>query len=230
VKLTHSSTPIAEARALFGPFLLTPEDVGRLLSVTEDQLAGDPSALAGVPYSKDALEAGRARGDFLVFRTDSDGSAPLTLLRMLQRFPETVQPQLLKGVGYQLKDEWTVAQEPFAANATCRPGWRLVHGSPVASTCNLNYEQQEVALGRYAQSIGLAGSLSRRSAIETAYDTILLKRAHGEHLLEHAWDWSETPTQDGGFVTVGGFGADGLRIVGYSRAVRFGTLGICPQY
>jgi hypothetical protein len=61
------------------------------------------------------------------------------------------------------------------------------------------------------------------------YDTILLHRAHGTRLLEHAWDWSSTPTQDGGFMTAGEFAPDGLKIVGYSRAVRFGTLGVCPQ-
>jgi len=126
-----------------------------------------------------------------------------------------------------LKDEWTVDGEPFASSATCRPGWRLVHGAPVSSTCNLNYEQQEAALSRYAASIG--ASLTRRSAIEAVYDTILSRRVHGTRLLARTWDWSETPTQDGGFVTVGEFGEDGLRIVGYSRAVRFGTLGVCPQ-
>jgi hypothetical protein len=128
-----------------------------------------------------------------------------------------------------LKDEWTVGQEPFASTATCRPGWRLVHGAPIPATRNLNYEQQEAELARYADSLGLAGRLSRRTAIEAVYDTILLHRAHGIRLLERTWDWSSTPTQDGGYVTVGEFAADGLRIVGYSRAVRFGTLGVCPQ-
>ena len=227
--MTPPSTSVAEARALFGAFFLAPQEVGRLLSVAPEKLGEDPSVLDVVPYSKAVLEAGRARGDLLVFRTATDGSGPLTLLRMLECFPETVQPQLLKGVGYQLRDEWTVTQEPFATNATCRSGWRLVHGSPVPATCNLNYEQQDDALDRYARSLGLQGGLSRRSAIEVVYDTILLKRAHGTHLLEHAWDWSDTATQDGGFVTVGEFASDGLRIVGYSRAVRFGTLGVCPQ-
>ena len=226
--MTTSATPITEVRTLFGPLLLAPDDVGRLLSVNPDTLAGGSrDGLESVPYARPVLEAARRRGDVLVYRTASDGQGPLTLVRLLERFPETVQPQLLKGVGYQLKDEWTVDGEPFAASATCRSGWRLVHQAPVPSTCNLNYEQQDAALSRYGASIGAA--LTRRSAIEAVYDTILLRRAHGTRLLERAWDWSETPTQDGGFITVGEFGEDGLRIVGYSRAVRFGTLGVCPQ-
>ncbi|MCC6764190.1 MAG: hypothetical protein IT293_05955 [Deltaproteobacteria bacterium] len=160
---------------------------------------------------------------------DTDGTHPLTVVRLLERFPETVHPQLLKGVGYQLKDEWTVSGEPFAGAETCRSGWHMVRGAPLPSTYNCNYDQQEAALERHAAALGLAGRLTRRSATEIVYDTILLRRAHGTRLLERAWDWSRTPTQDGGFATVGEFGDDGLRMVGYSRAVRFGTLGVCPQ-
>lgn len=228
---TAGSTSIADARSLFGTTLLGPDDVARVLDVDVQRLAGgDAPALAQVPYTRAALEAARARGDVLVFRTSTDGAAPLTVLRLADRFAETIQPQLLKGVGYQLKDEWTVSQEPFASNDTCKPGWRLVPAAPVPTTCNFSYEQQDVALARYAESLGLAGALTRRSAIEAVYDTIMLARAHGTRLLERMWDWTDTPTQDGGFVTVGEFSADGLRIIGYSRAVRFGTLGICPQY
>lgn len=228
--MTLSVTPIAEARELFGAFLLAPDDAGKVLGLAPDRLVSDQRSVLGeVPYGRETLAAARARGDILVFRTASDDSGPLTALRLLERFPETVQPQLLKGVGYQLKDEWTVDQEPFASTATCRSGWALVHGTPVPVSCNLNYEQQEAALGRYADALGVPGRLSRRSAIEAVYDTILLNRAHGTRLLERAWDWSSTPTQDGGFVTVGEFASDGLKIVGYSRAVRFGTLGVCPQ-
>jgi hypothetical protein len=28
---------------------------------------------------------------------------------------------------------------------------------------------------------------------------------------------------------LGEFGPDGLKVIAYSRAVRFGTLGVCPQ-
>ncbi len=225
-----ASTTLAEARTLFGAAIVTPDDVGRLFDTDATQLsAGSSAALAAVPYDMATLRAAAARGDVLVFRTDKVGAMPLTLMQLAERFPEAIQAGLLKGVGYQLKDEWTVPQEPFATTATSRPGWRLVHRSPVPSTCNLTYHQQAAALTRYAEAIGMAGRLGRRSAIEAAYDTVVLARAHGTRVLEHAWDWSDTPTEDGGYITVGEFGADGLRVLGYSPAVRFGTLGICPQ-
>lgn len=220
--MSTATTSLAEARTIFGSCLLAPDDVGRVL--------GLPSSLPGgdVPFPKVELERARARGDILTFRVDADASGPLTLARLIEAFPETLQAGLRKGVGYQLKDEWTVLQEPLTQTATCRVGWSLVHGAPVAESCNLNYEQQDAALARY--NAGHDGTpFSRRSAVEAAYDTILLSRAHGTRLLTKSWDWSDTPTQDGGFVTVGQFEDDGLRIVGYSRAVRFGTLGVCPQ-
>lgn len=227
--MTTSAVTIAEARSIFGQYMLAPEDVARVLAASSRDLAVPAEHLESVPYDREALEAGRKRGDVLVYRVAADGTSPLTILSLLDRFPETVQPQLLKGVGYQLKDEWTVTGEPFAGTTTCRTGWRLVHGAPVPSTCNCTYDQQTAALARYAESLGLAERLTRRSAVEIVYDTIMLGRAHGARLLERAWDWSDTPTQDGGFATVGEFGADGLKMVGYSRAVRFGNLGVCPQ-
>lgn len=220
--MSAATTSLTEARTIFGTFMLGPDDVGRVLG-----LSPSPAA-ANVPFARVDLERARVRGDVLVFRTDADSGVPLTLARLIERFPEALQPGLRKGVGYQLKDEWTVLQEPLTGSAMCRPGWALVHGRPLAATCNLNYEQQDGALARYDSEQG-GETFSRRSAIEAAYDTILLNRAHATRLLAKAFDWSDTPTQDGGFVTIGQFEEDGLRIVGYSRAVRFGTLGVCPQ-
>jgi hypothetical protein len=224
-------TPIDEARELFGESMLGPEEVARLLTVDAARLAAAaPALLATVPYERDALRAARDRGELLVFRVPADGEGPLTVLRLIERFPGAIHPKLMKGVGYQLKDEWTLDQEPFAQSATCRLEWRLVHREPVEATRNLSYGLQEEALARYAASIGLAGTLRRRSGIEIVYDTLVFARARGTRLLARTWDWSDTPTLDGGFITAGEFTSDGLHVLGYSRAVRFGTLGVCPQH
>jgi len=69
----------------------------------------------------------------------------------------------------------------------------------------------------------------RRSAIEIAYDTLLFERACGERLLAGAWDWSRSPSNDQGYAALGEFGERGLGVIAYSRAVKFGTLGVCPQ-
>jgi len=223
------TTSIDDARALFGEAMLAPEDVARTFGTSAERLGADRAVPAHVPYDLAALRAAHARGHLLVFRTPTDGDAPLTLMRLLERFPDAIQAKLLKGVGYLLKDEWTLDQEPFVARDTCRLEWRLVHREPIAETRNLSYALQDAALARYAENTGLSGA-RRRSGIAIVYDTLLFARAHGVRLLEHTWDWSDTPTADGGFVTAGELSADGLRVLGYSRAVRFGTLGICAEY
>lgn len=229
--MPSTTTPVADARTIFGDAFLGPEDVARALGITPAAFTAErPALLTEVPFDREALHAARARDELLVFRASTDGTAPLTLLRLLERFPDAVEAKLFKGVGYLLKDEWTLDQEPFAATATCPLEWRLVHRAPIACTRNLPYERQDEALAGYARAIGLGGRLRRRSAVAIVYDTILFQRARGLRLLERDWDWSDTPTLDGGYVTAGGFGPAGLHVLGYSRAVRFGTLGVCAQH
>jgi hypothetical protein len=69
----------------------------------------------------------------------------------------------------------------------------------------------------------------RRSAVEIAWDTLLWQRARGERLLASTWDWSRSETSDRGLAALGELGEPGLGVIAYSRAVRFGTLGVCPQ-
>ncbi len=230
-RMALHTTAVGEARALFGDAMLGPEDVARTLGTTPERLAqADPAVLATVPYDLATLRTAHGRGHLLVFRAPSDGAADLTVMRLLEQLPGAIQAKLLQGVGYQLKDEWTLDKEPFTSTDTCRLEWRLVHRDPVPATCNLTYQLQDAALERYGVSIGLEGALRRRSGIAMVYDTLLFARARGLRLLERAWDWSDTPTADGGYVTAGELSADGLRVLGYSRAVRFGTLGVCAEY
>ena len=225
-------TPLTEACALFAGDILGPEQVGRALGADPASLAAaEPRMLSAVPYDMETLRAARDRRELLVFRVPADSSGPLTVLGLYQRFPAGFrQKPMNEGVGYLLKDEWTLGQEPFAASATCRLEWSLVHKEPIAATRSLTYELQETALSSYAASIGLAGQLRRRSAIEIVYDTLLFHRARGLRLLERAWDWSDTMSADGGYMTAGEFTDAGLQVIGYSGAVRFGTLGICAQH
>jgi hypothetical protein len=228
------TTTVGETRALFGDAMLGPEDVARALGTEPARLAAaDPAVLSAIPYDLATLRAAHGRGHLLVFRTSTDGTAPLTAMRLLERLPGAIQAKLMQGVGYQLKDEWTLDKEPFFSVDTCRLEWRLVHRDPVPATCNLSYQQQDAALVRYGASIGLdgtPGALRRRSGIAMVYDTVLFAHTRGVRLLERSWDWSDTPTADGGYITAGELSSDGLRVLGYSRAVRFGTLGVCAEY
>jgi hypothetical protein len=138
-----------------------------------------------------------------------------------------LDPKVHTGVGYSLRDEWTIDTQPFANADTCAAGWWLVRRAPLPSTCNRVYRAQDDALATLAPPAN--GRPPRRSAVEIAFDTLVWHRARGERLLAEAWDWSRSPSNDQGYAALGEFGERGLGVIAYSRAVRFGTLGVCPQ-
>lgn len=218
----------AATTALAGAVLGPAEIAGALgfdpLAVlTPDERA----AVASVPFSADELARARADGEFLVLRVPRDPEGPLTMLRLAGRLSGGLDPRVHKGVGYLLRDEWTIDTQPFATGESCAAGWRLVRRAPQPATLNRLYRDQDAvltALGPTRQGVA-----RRRSAIEIAWDTLLWQRARDERLLAGAWDWSRSASSDEGLAALGEFGPQGLGVVAYSRAVRFGTLGVCPQ-
>jgi hypothetical protein len=216
------------ARRILGDAVIGPEELAAALG--GDPLANlsadERAAAARVPFDGAALEAARRDGELLVMRLPRHGERPLTMLGLAEILGG-LDPRVHRGVGYSLRDEWTIDTQPFAASEACALGWRLVRREPLPETRNRLYRAQDAALA--ARSGDRAGKLRRRSAVEIAYDTLLWHRLRGERLLADAWDWSSTPSSDNGYVAVGGFGDDGLGVIAYSRAVRFGTLGVCAQ-
>jgi hypothetical protein len=185
------------------------------------------AAVERVPFSTDELAQARADGEFLVLRVPRDPAGPLDMLRLAERLSGGLDPRVHKGVGYLLRDEWTIDTQPFATAESCTAGWRLVRREPLPATLNRLYRDQDAvlaALGATHPSVP-----RRRSAIEIAWDTLLWQRVRDERLLASAWDWSRSTSNDQGFAALGEFGPQGLGVVAYSKAVRFGTLGVCPQ-
>ncbi|MFN8627972.1 MAG: hypothetical protein U0587_18615 [Candidatus Binatia bacterium] len=218
-----SPLSLLDARAVLGDDVLGPEELD---TVFGEGTSAD-SSLA-IPFSRDHLAAARGHGAMLVLRATRTGSAaPLTILHMLQQFPRAFDPNSLRQSGYQLREEWGIALEPLAAADTCTPGWALVWKTIVPESCNLTYDEQDAVIDHYAGVLG-GGDLRRRTAVEAIYDTLLYHAARQRHLLERSWDWSSSATLDGGYLNVGGFGAQGMEILSFSRAVRHSQLGVCP--
>ncbi len=185
------------------------------------------TTVASVPFSADELARARREEEFLVLRVPRDAEGPLTMLRLATRLSGGLDPRVHKGVGYMLRDEWTIDTQPFANADTCPTGWRLVRREPLAGTLNRTYRDQDASLAALGPS--RPGVPRRRSAVEIAWDTLLWERARGERLLAGVWDWSRSESTDRGLAALGEFGPQGLGVIAYSRAVRFGTLGVCPQ-
>jgi hypothetical protein len=209
------------ARRLLGTDVLGPEEVMQAFGVR--------STPPPIPYSATELEAAASNGQALILRIDKDTDGPLTLLRLIERFPEAFDAALLRKTGYQLKDDWGITLEPLASRETAAPGWALVHKEIVETTRNRTYEEQEEALVEYASARGWpADGWRRRSAAEIVYDVLLTFNARGVRSLARTWDWSASRTIDAGCLNVGGFGSKGMQILSYSPAVRHGALGVCP--
>ncbi len=216
-----ASSDLVTARRVLGPDVVGPEEVRAALAVAV--------VAVPIPYSIAELEGAAAVGEALILHVDRDANGPLTLLRLIERFPACFDARFLRTMGYQLKDDWGIALEPRAGTDTCTPGWLLVRKTILDPTRNLAYDGQNAQLAHYAQQLKVSpSSVRRRSAIEVVYDLIVYQAARGERLLADAWDWSTTGTLDAGYLNVGGFGTNGMQILSYSSAVRHGALGVCP--
>ena len=220
---------LAEATRMLGGAVLGPRELAAALGF--DPLGvltpAERAAVARLPFGAADLERARAEGELLVLRVPRDPEGPLTMLRLAARLAGGFEPRVHRGVGYLLRDEWTIDEQPFATAETCAAGWWLVRRLPLPATLGRSYREQERALA--ALGPAEAARPRRRSAVEIAFDALCWQRVHGERLLAAVWDWSRSPTPDGGYVALGEHGPEGLHVVAYSRAVRFGTLGVCPQ-
>lgn len=215
------SVDLGAARRVLGGDVLGPDEVRDVFGVV---VSAPPP-----PYSVAELEFAAQGGEALIFHIDRDTSGPLTLQRLIERFPDAFDPRLLQKTGYQLKDDWGIELEPLAKTETCATGWVLVRKEILGVTRNLAYGEQDAVLARdAANERSVVSVLRRRTAIEIAYDLILYHRARRERLLHQTWDWSSSRTLDAGYLNVGGFGPQGMQVLSYSPAVRHGALGVCP--
>ena len=217
---------LEHATGALGGAVLGPRELGAVLGF--DPLAvltaDERRAVERLPFGPAELERARTDGEMLVLRIPRDPEGPLSILRLAARLGSGLDPGVHKGSGYLLRPEWTIDDQPFATTETCAAGWWLVRRAPLPATLNRSYAAQDARL-----EADSALRPRRRSAPEIAFDTLLWHRLHGEHLLRDAWDWSRSLTTDQGYAALGEFGDQGLRVIAYSRAVRFGTLGVCAQ-
>jgi len=202
------SASIERARRIFGADVLGAEEVAGVFGATA-------SAVPALSVPEDLLMRAADEGMMLVLRVPSAaGGVPLTIEELAKR---------LSTIAADVGTAWFSA-ERFARD-TCRLGWALVDKQPFSESRNLSYPEQEAELAKRGEHVGAA--LRRRTAVEIVYDTLLYATVRGERLLATDWDRSSTPTSDGGFVTAGQFDDRGLRLLGYSQAVRFDGLGVC---
>ncbi|MGH7893590.1 MAG: hypothetical protein ACREQL_02930 [Candidatus Binatia bacterium] len=220
---------LVEATRILGKAVLGPAELTQALGYDPLPLLDEEEreAVTRIPFSTADLERAQGDGEFLVLRVPRDPDGLLTMLGLATRLGGGLDPKAHKGVGYLLRDEWTIDTQPFATADVCAAGWWLVRRDPLPATLNRTYRPQDDALATLGPTVN--GRPRRRSAVEIAFDTLVWHRVRGERLLATAWDWSRSPSNDQGLAALGEFGEQGLGVIAYSRAVRFGTLGVCAQ-
>ena len=143
----------AATRALGGG-MLGPRELAAALGF--DPLAvltpAEQKTVARLPFGPSDLERARAAGEMLVLRLPRDPEGPLTMLRLAARLQVGLDPAVHKGVGYLLRPEWTIDDQPFAAEETCAAGWWLVRREPLGETLNRAYADQERVLGQIGRA------------------------------------------------------------------------------
>ena len=212
---------IEEARGILGDDLIGPDEV-------RNALGSEIEAVGAIPFTAAELEAAKSVGDLLIVRTAAAGGTRLTIEALTECFPRCFDTKLLSAAGYALKNEWGILLEPLAKREVCTTGWALITADVLPPTRNLSYDEQDETLQRHIEQRGLAGAgARRRSAVEAVYDTAVCFAARQRKLLERTWDWTSSPTEDGGLIQVGGFGPKGMQVLSYSRGTRHGALGAC---
>jgi len=223
---------LQDAHELLGTNVVGPEAIAKTLDAPISELLSteERACIHRLPFDRATLQRAAAHGALLILRVPRDRSGPLSIRRLHDKFPTAFAAKgLTDGVGYQLRSEWTAAAQSFAADAP-ELGWRLVAAEPPAETLGRPHAQQTGALAAFAERLGVSASRGRRrTAVDAAYDLTFAFVARNRRLLATTWDWTRTDTADGAFVTVGNFGAGGMQILAYSAAVRFASLGTCPE-
>jgi hypothetical protein len=206
------SLALDAAHRIFGDDLLDPAALREFL--------GDAPELRELRLDTDLAESARSDGCLLLYRpANLPGGRPLTLPALFERIAALARPDLQ----FRGSDPWFL-RDPLLLGETPEEGWALIARDPWAETLNSTYDEATRVLERRA-----AGRpWRRRRAVEAVFDTLAFAHVRGIALLSKGFDWTTTPSADGGLVTVGGFGAGVLDVVAYSAPVKHGWLGSVP--
>src|SRR5579884_3393173 len=96
---------LAEATRMLGGAVLGPRELAAALGFLTP---AERAAVARLPFGAADLERARAEGELLVLRVPRDPEGPLTMLRLGARLAGGFEPRVHRGVGYLLRDEWTI--------------------------------------------------------------------------------------------------------------------------
>src|SRR5262245_18511805 len=105
-----------EAARLLGGAVLGPTELAAALGWDPISVLGreDRARVGRLPFGRAELERARADGEILVLRVPRGPDGPLTMTALATHLAGGLDPKAHQGVGYLLRDEWTIDDQPFA--------------------------------------------------------------------------------------------------------------------
>ena len=161
----------AASRALGGA-MLGPRELAAVLGFDPITVlnADERRTVGALPFAPADLERARASGEMLVLRLPRAPEGPLSILTLATRLGG-IDPAAHKGVGYSLRPEWTIDEQPFAAEETSSRagGWCAASRPPRRSTAA--YRAQDALLGPTRPGARIAGVRSRSRTTRSSGST-----------------------------------------------------------
>ena len=194
----EATTGQKRAREIMGKNMFGVEEAIRHFGVnpSKAQLA----ALAEIPFSEAVLTQCKDTHVLVAI-------FPLSILE--------IRGKVKRGLFYSYEDSW-YNKQAFAKDRG-EVGWQLVRKTPVDNSTSKNWAEQQALLGKEDET---------PTAQVLVYTIIGQYLATGERLFEKIYVRTSSVVSDGGRVSLGDFGATGLKVFNYWDDIRHGGLAV----
>ena len=197
--------------------------------------------LPPIPYTEKDIQLAKQNGEMLVLRAGSKqsdgGEEQLTVINFRELFRQdpTGTDDTMFYAFRPGANDWYKSQDFATQPGEISLGWALVKKDVLADSKNKKWSQQEDLLRKYGEKLQRDGGgktlITRRTAIEAVWDSMLYYTNTGERLLPGVYDWTKSAS-GAGRVRVGDFGSGGLRVGSWSPELPDLGIGVCssPQF
>lgn len=198
----------------------------------------DIDKLPAFTYTEQDLQLAKQNGEMLVLRPDTmlrgGREVPITL----REFQELLKKNPLGKSGspfyHSSSGDWYTDEKFFkTVGGEIKLQWALVKKEVLDGSLNQTWNDQETLIKQYQGGLKRKGAgsvdIRRRTATETAWDTMLYYINTGERLLGNVYDWGQTRSSRGRLVVVGSFDSTGLNVGGNDPGYSGSHVGVCPS-
>lgn len=239
---TGTSDPMIErAQRILGKDFLGPKSVifmQKKLNAVGVDVEFNIDSLPPIPYDEQDLQLASQNGEMLVLRAGAQRlngtEEQITVMNFRELFRRDPNSKLDTPF-YSFRsgaNDWYPSENFAAQPGEIQLGWALVKKDVLANSKNKKWDKQEELLRKYGEELEKKGAtntqVSRRTAMEVTWDTMLYYVHAGEQLLPGVYDWTKSRASHGYLVYVGHFDSRGLRVGRWYPEDADEGIGVCP--